>query len=36
MAGLPAYFLDNQGVHDAMLLPVIIKMNIPIAIPDFD
>jgi hypothetical protein len=35
VAGLPAYFLGNQGGKDAMLLPEINKLRIYIAIPDF-
>jgi len=35
MAGLPAYFLGNQGVHDAMLLPEVVKTSMPFFIPDF-
>jgi len=34
--GLSAYFLGNQIVYDAVLLPVLIGSEIHVAIPDYN
>ena len=35
VVGLTAYFLGREGVHDATLLPEVIKSRIHISMPGF-